>query len=47
MSPPVPPDLLEHGGSEKPSVERVLDAQVREARGAWIRAKKAEAEPVR
>lgn len=46
LLPPVPPDLLEHGGSEDPATERELNRQVRAARDAWIDTKKKEAEPV-
>ena len=46
LLPPVPPDLLEHGGAENPDVEHVLDKELREARDAWIKARQEDAEPL-
>lgn len=46
LLPPVPPDLLEHGGSEDPTTERDLNRRVRQARDEWIEATKKKAQPI-
>ncbi len=42
--PPVPP--FEHGGSEDPSIEHLLDAQLQEKRAQWARREQQAAEPM-
>jgi len=46
LLPPLPADLLEHGGSEDPAVEKTLDEGLHERRERWIETKKKGAEAV-
>jgi nucleotide-binding universal stress UspA family protein len=46
MPAPIPPGLLEYGGSEDPEQERRLEARLTTTREAWIEQTKNAAEPV-
>ncbi len=42
--PPIPPQLLEVGGSENPELERQMEADVHDAQAKWLEAAEKEAE---
>ncbi len=44
--PPIPPELLEFGGSENPDKEKTLTEELRKDQSEWIERTKKEAEPV-
>lgn len=44
--PPLPPSLLEHGGSENPSVEKEIEAQMRGKQADWLEKAKLESQPM-
>ena len=43
--PPIPPELLEFGGSEDPKTEQRLDAELKQDQAQWIEQAKQAAEP--
>jgi nucleotide-binding universal stress UspA family protein len=45
MLPPLPPELLEFGGAEDPSLEKEMDASIHQGQEAWIAGERAKAEP--
>lgn len=44
--PPIPPELLEFGGSEDPKTEQRLDAELKKDQAQWIEQAKQAAEPL-
>lgn len=44
--PPIPPELLEFGGSEDPEKERKLDEELKREQSQWIEKTKKAAEPI-
>jgi len=44
--PPIPPELLEFGGSEDPKTEELLDAQLKNEQAQWIAQAQQSAEPL-
>jgi nucleotide-binding universal stress UspA family protein len=44
--PPIPPELLEFGGSENPQTEQRLDAELKKDQAQWIEQAKQTAEPL-
>ena len=46
LLPPVPPNLLEHGGADDPEAHRELDRKLQEGRREWIAQQEAEAQPL-